>query len=408
MPTRLEFIQGTAAKFWEIDVQGSDVITRWGRIGTDGQTKTKPFASPQAAQQAAAKQEHAKRKKGYADVGVPTTAPRSAAVVDIEGGGSTSVMGSSGRAYTIRNQGGVWDCSCPAWLHQSAPIARRTCKHIRALRGDAAEVARLGALPVRSTRANAKSTAPGVLLAMSWEDQDPTGWWMSEKLDGVRAWWDGSQFWSRQGTAWFAPAWFTAKLPDVPLDGELFVGRGCFQDTMSIVGQLDGGDAWRALTFMVFDAPEVEGPFEERLAWAESLEISPHARVLEHKPCEGQAHLRQTLERIELMGGEGLMLREPKSAYVQGRSSSLLKVKTFHDAEATVVGHAPGKGRHVGRLGALQVELPDGTTFKVGSGFTDAERESPPPIGTVITFRYQELTRAGVPRFPTYLRIRQD
>jgi DNA ligase-1 len=100
------------------------------------------------------------------------------------------------------------------------------------------------------------------------------------------------------------------------------------------------------------------------------------------------------------------MLRQPGSAYQAGRSPTLLKVKTFADAEARVVGHEPGRGRHKGRLGALLVELPDGVRFAVGTGLTDAERADAPPVGSTITFRYQELTDGGVPRFPSYVGVR--
>jgi len=102
------------------------------------------------------------------------------------------------------------------------------------------------------------------------------------------------------------------------------------------------------------------------------------------------------------------MLRQPNSRYAAGRSLTLLKVKRFLDSEARVVGHEGGKGRHKGRLGALLVELPDGTHFAVGTGFTDAEREHPPAIGSHITFRFKELSDAEVPRFPTYVGIRQE
>ena len=70
--------------------------------------------------------------------------------------------------------------------------------------------------------------------------------------------------------------------------------------------------------------------------------------------------------------------------------------------------HLKGAGRHKGRLGALLVELPDGTRFSVGTGFSDAERGAPPPVGSVITFRYQELSDGGVPRFPSYVGVRGD
>jgi DNA ligase-1 len=123
--------------------------------------------------------------------------------------------------------------------------------------------------------------------------------------------------------------------------------------------------------------------------------------------CGDIACLRSELARVEALGGEGLMLRQPGSKYVAGRSSTLLKVKSFHDAEAVVIGHQPGAGKHKGRLGALLVRLADGTEFAVGTGFSDKERSAPPAVGATITFRYQELSDGGVPRFPSYLRVRE-
>jgi DNA ligase-1 len=163
--------------------------------------------------------------------------------------------------------------------------------------------------------------------------------------------------------------------------------------------------------FLVFDAPAVKDPFERRLEFlADTFGAKklPHAAHHPHEPCRGLEHLRTELARVEALGGEGLMLRQPGSVYEAGRSSTLLKVKTFRDAEATVVGHQAGAGKHKGRLGALLVRLADGTEFAVGTGFTDKERAAPPPIGSVITFRYQELSDAGVPRFPSYVGVRID
>jgi DNA ligase-1 len=114
------------------------------------------------------------------------------------------------------------------------------------------------------------------------------------------------------------------------------------------------------------------------------------------------------LTRVESLGGEGLMLRQPGSKYAVGRSFTLLKVKTFHDAEAVVIGHQAGTGRHKGRLGALLVRLADGTDFAIGTGFSDRDREKPPGMGATVTFRYQELSDAGVPRFPSYVGVRGE
>lgn len=331
---------------------------------------------------------------------------------DLSEGESVEVTGSSGSKYVLKNVAGVYSCSCPAWRNQSLPIDRRSCKHLRMLRGEAAEQERLGGViapPVKTSVA--PTVVPLLLLAHTWDnEQDLTGWFVSEKLDGVRCYWDGSQFWSRQGNRFFAPDWFTEGLPSTPLDGELWIGRKQFQRTVSIVRRQDGGDLWRQLLYVVFDAPQAGGPFEQRcrvMAQEAREDRCPFVRVLDQAVCEGTDSLRKELDRIEALGGEGLMLRQPGSHYEAGRSHTLLKVKRFHDAEARVVEHLPGSGRHKGRLGALLVELPGGTRFSVGTGFTDAQREKPPPIGSVITFRFQELTDGGVPRFPSFVRVRR-
>jgi DNA ligase-1 len=234
---------------------------------------------------------------------------------------------------------------------------------------------------------------------------------MSEKLDGVRAYWDGKQFLSRQGNSYHAPEWFTKGLPLEPLDGELWIGRKQFQRTVSIVRRQNAADLWRAVRFVVFDAPAHDGDFETRMNVVRLVmdyNHPPFATAHRHVKCHGRSQMQELLVLVLAQGGEGLMLRQPGSRYEPHRSSTLLKVKFFHEAEARVVAHEPGAGRHKGRLGALLVETAKGTRFAVGSGFSDAQRSSPPPIGSTITFRYQELTEAGVPRCPTFVRVRGD
>lgn len=331
-------------------------------------------------------------------------------MADLQDGESIEMQGSGAKPYVLKNVGGVYSCTCPAWRNQSTAIERRTCKHLRKLRGEEAERQRLGAeLPARPVATADAKDGPPLLLAQTWDNAtDLTDWWISEKLDGVRAFWDGKQFLSRQGNLFHAPGWFVAGLPDEPLDGELWIGRKQFQRTASIVRRQDQTDLWKEVRFLVFDAPRCDGGFEARLEFlAESLraERQPYARLHEHQRCQGLPQLREELARVEALGGEGLMLRQPGSVYEVGRSFTLLKIKTFHDAEAVVLGHQPGKGKFKGLLGALAVQLPDGTEFSVGTGLSDAERATPPPIGSVITFRYQELSDGGVPRFPSFVRI---
>ncbi|NUQ64510.1 MAG: DNA ligase [Pirellulales bacterium] len=330
-------------------------------------------------------------------------------MTDLADGETMEIKGSAAKPYVIKNTGGVYSCTCPAWRNQSLGIEQRTCKHIRRLRGEEAERKRIGeALPARPAKAEEPAAGPPLLLAQTWDNAaDLTDWWMSEKLDGVRAYWDGEQFLSRLGNLYHAPDWFVEGLPAVPLDGELWLDRRKFQQTVSIVRRQDKSDHWRSIRFVVFDAPASEADFESRLEFLRQTirpKKQPFAAVHGHTRCKGTSHLREELARIEALGGEGLMLRQPGSVYEIGRSSTLLKVKSFHDAEAVVVDHQAGKGKHKGRLGALVVRMEDGTEFAVGTGFSDAERGSPPPVGSVITFRYQELSDAGVPRFPSFVR----
>jgi DNA ligase 1 len=333
---------------------------------------------------------------------------------DLLDGEIVEMKGSGASPYVLRNTGGVYSCTCPAWRNQSVPIETRTCKHLRRLRGDDAETARVGT-PARSVRANPEGeegAGPPLLLAERWDNSaDLSGWWMSEKLDGVRAYWDGKQFLSRLGNLFLAPEWFTESLPQVPLDGELWIDRKRFQRTVSIVRRQDRSEHWKEVRFVVFDAPACTGDFEARqeyLADSFASRPSPYAMQCEQAPCTGLGHLKEELARVEALGGEGLMLRQPQSGYEIGRSWTLLKIKSFQDAEAVVIGHQPGAGRHLGRLGALLVQMANGTRFSVGTGFSDAERGAPPSIGSTITFRYQELSDMGVPRFPSYVGARRE
>jgi DNA ligase-1 len=242
-----------------------------------------------------------------------------------------------------------------------------------------------------------------LLLAHAFDPakHDPSGWHMSPKLDGVRAYWDGiGTLWSRHGNAFAkAPAHYLELLPrGVPLDGELYLGPGLFNDTIRAV---KGSAGWDGLRYVAFDAPGDE-PFERRLALAHRHWHD----VVPQVPCEGLAHLMTTLREYEAEGLEGVMLREPFSLYVGKKSRSLLKVKTFHDLEVRVTGHVEGKGKHAGRLGALICALESGAVVEVGTGFSDAQREAPPPAGARITIKYQELTEKGIPRFPVFVCVR--
>ena len=287
---------------------------------------------------------------------------------ELADGETIEMKGSGAKPYQLKNTGGVYSCTCPAWRNQSLPIEKRTCKHLRKLRGDAAEEARIeSALPARPLKPDGSEEAAElpVLLAHVWnEEHDPTGWWMSEKLDGVRAYWDGQQFLSRRNNILHAPEWFTAGLPRHALDGELWIGRKQFDRVSGIVRRQDKPEIWNEVKYLVFDAPEAEGPFEERLRFlADGVGRwqTRFASLHDHALCRGLDHLASELDRVTQLGGEGLMLREPGSRYERTRSTTLLKVKKFLDAEAVVIGHEAGAGRHKGRVGR---SWPDSATAR--------------------------------------------
>lgn len=264
----------------------------------------------------------------------------------------------------------------------------------------------------------AAATAPALMLANRYRPGVVVAdYWVSEKFDGVRGYWDGAALWTRGGERIAAPAWFTAGWPRQALDGELWVGRGQFAKAVSTVRQQTPDDsAWREMRFMVFDLPTHGGTFTERIPalngvvsqidqlWVQAV---PQVRVANHQAL--QAMLLKTVKN----GGEGLMLHRGSSLYAGQRSDDLLKLKTHEDAEARVLAHLPGKGKYAGKLGALLVEIPglDGRParrFKLGTGFSDAQRQSPPPVGSLVTFRFRGLNDSGIPRFASFMRLRED
>jgi DNA ligase-1 len=262
--------------------------------------------------------------------------------------------------------------------------------------------------------AHAHPDTPALQLALEAPPGlDPRGWLVSEKLDGARALWDGTRLRFRSGLPVAAPAWFTAALPAVPLDGELWLGRGRFEALSGLVRRASPGDeaAWRALRFLVFDRPGAPGPFAERhralQALAGAAEPDRPWQVLPQQSLGSAAELQRHLQAVVAAGGEGLMLHRADALWQSGRSGALLKLRLLHDAEAQVLAHVPGRGRHAGRLGALRVRTPDGRVFHLGTGFSDAQREAPPPLGSWVTYSHRGHTEGGLPRFASFVRVRE-
>lgn len=254
---------------------------------------------------------------------------------------------------------------------------------------------------------------PDLLLAKVYAKQrDLSQYWASEKYDGVRAYWDGEQLISRQGNVFAAPAWFTQGFPKTALDGELWIARNRFEQLISTVSKDQPVDEeWLAVKYMVFELPHAPGNFSERIAvlgdQVGSIN-SPYLKLVSQYRIHSHDDLMAQLDSVVKAGAEGLMLHHEQAAYSTGRSDGLLKVKRHQDAEARVVAYFPGQGKYEGMMGSLLLEMPDGKRFKIGSGFSDIERQNPPPIGSVVTYKYFGKTKRGKPKFASFLRIRSD
>ncbi|WP_286233643.1 DNA ligase [Thalassotalea sediminis] len=241
--------------------------------------------------------------------------------------------------------------------------------------------------------------------------EDIKDYWVSEKLDGIRGRWTGTTLLTRNGNRINAPKWFTQQWPKVSLDGEIWLARNEFQTTLSCIMKQgkQHHQCWRQLAFMLFDLPDHNGTFSERIVALKALvnkTQSPHLKVIQQVKISTLPALENRLTNIIAQGGEGLMLHHKDAYYQKGRSNSLMKLKRKQDAEAKVINHILGKGKFAGMLGALEVQTPKGIIFRIGTGFTNAQRKQPPNVGSTITYQYIGKTKRGVPRFASFLRIR--
>ncbi len=267
----------------------------------------------------------------------------------------------------------------------------------------------VGALSLSAALADDK---PSIMLAKIYQKGiDVSEYLVSEKLDGVRARWDGKWLISRGGHVFAPPTWFTEDFPERVLDGELWIGRGRYEETSSIVRKHQPHEGWRNIRFMVFDLPTHGGIFDERVKAMRRMATQGnilYLEMIEQRSFTSEETLKSYLQTILDQGGEGLMLHRKTARYATGRSQNLLKLKPYTDAEATVIGYKPGKGKHAGQVGSLKVQTKDGIVFFVGTGLSDAQRRHPPPLQSQITFRHQGFTKNGIPRFPVFIRMRNE
>ncbi|EKO3951793.1 DNA ligase [Vibrio fluvialis] len=236
-------------------------------------------------------------------------------------------------------------------------------------------------------------------------------YWQSEKLDGIRAIWNGKQLLTRNGNPIYAPRWFTDPLPDYALEGELWAGRGHFALVQqTVLDHTPSDEAWRKIDFMLFDMPDAAGDYTKRyynLIHVVDSVSSKHIKYIEHTPVLSEQELLRYLDTLVNENGEGIMLRKVTARYQAGRSNDLLKLKKHQDAEARVVGYKIGNGKYKGLMGSVLVRTDEGTEFYVGTGFSDEQRLNPPEIGSLITYRYNGLTAEGKPRFARFVRVRE-
>ena len=254
---------------------------------------------------------------------------------------------------------------------------------------------------------------PALWLAQKYPGGlDLSQYWVSEKYDGVRGYWDGKALWTRQGEPIAAPAWFIAGWPATPIEGELWAGRERFSQAQSTTRKVIPIDSeWHSLRFMLFDAPAASGSFDQRLATITQFEKAAQQVWVQAAPQwkePSEASLLKHMQRVVKDGGEGLMLHKGTALYRSGRGDDVLKLKPLDDAEAQVTGYAPGKGKYEGMTGALLVRTPEGLSFKLGSGLSDADRRQPPAVGSWVTYRYQGLHDSGLPRFARFWRVREE
>ena len=269
----------------------------------------------------------------------------------------------------------------------------------------------LAALSSATGPLSAAEALPLLLAKVEQGQADVNLYLVSEKLDGVRAFWDGQVLRTRNGNTINAPAWFVENFPAQALDGELWIGRGMFDRVSATVRRQTPDDSeWRQVRYLVFELPQAPGTFRER-EHAMRLVIQgagvPWLQALEQFELGDRQELKRKLGEIIKAGGEGLMLHRADALYMTGRSDTLLKMKPWNDAEAEVIAHQQGKGKYTGMLGALRVRTTDGVEFMLGTGLSEGDRRKPPPVGSIITFRYRELTPGGLPRFASFHRVRE-
>ncbi|WP_281559704.1 DNA ligase [Thalassomonas sp. RHCl1] len=258
---------------------------------------------------------------------------------------------------------------------------------------------------------NQAPAKPEIQLASRYQGQENISeFFISEKLDGVRGYWTGKQLLTRRGNIIKTPVFFTIGWPNIPLDGELWLGRNRFEQVSATVRTFKAkAEDWQQIRFMIFDLPDHKGTFSKRIKAMQAIVTAtnnPYLKMISQEKLPSVSSLQARLKQVVDNGGEGLMLHHRDAYYQSGRNALVMKLKQYQDAEAVVLAHNPGTGKYLDKLGSLLVKTSEGIIFKIGTGFSDQEREFPPPIGSTITYRYTGKTKNGVPRFASFMRQR--
>ncbi|XPV69614.1 MAG: DNA ligase [Halarcobacter sp.] len=240
-------------------------------------------------------------------------------------------------------------------------------------------------------------------------DENIQEWLMSEKLDGIRAYWNGKELLTRKGKKIYPPKWFIKNFPKFELDGELWSKRSDFENIQSIVMDKTPSKKWENISYNIFEVPHAKGNFKQRLQkikqWFEKNK-NPKVVIIKQIKIKNKNHLDKFLKDIISKGGEGVIIKNPLPSYESGRSANILKVKKFQDMEGEVVAINISKKTKV--LKSLVVKLKNGIKFNLGIGFSKNQRENPPKIGSIVTFKYYGFTKKGKPKFASFLHLRED
>lgn len=238
----------------------------------------------------------------------------------------------------------------------------------------------------------------------------PQSFVYSEKLDGVRAFWDGKNLYSKGGKLLTPPSFFTQNFPPFAIEGELWSKRGDFENIVSILKSTKKKEKWRELKFYIFEVPNQQGGILKRLEVLEAYLASqpaPFISIIPQLPLNTLQALQDALSAITQVGGEGVVVREKDAPYYTGRNKKAMKLKLYEDRECKITSYVQGKGKFENLVGSI-ICLDGDVEFKIGSGMSEDFRKNPPKVGTIITYKYFGLNKNKLPKFPVFLRIRSD